>query len=223
MEQKEKNFFLVNLYQYNGKIPFIISDLIKKLDENNGEKSEGIFRLSGLRSEVDALCSELDNGRVEKWKDQYLDVNVLACSLKRYISSLSKFDPLITKEIEKELQAIYSQNENKIEKYKIVFSKNNEFCLTRKRSLSYILKYLNKIASNSDINKMTAKNLAIIFFLTLFPAVNNLELKVNMDILEEIIANYEMIFDPNENFSQYFMEEKDFESIQFKSSCCIIL
>ncbi|OHS96714.1 RhoGAP domain containing protein [Tritrichomonas foetus] len=218
-----EKFFGLNFDEYKGKIPYIVSDLIAKLDELQAEEFEGIFRKSGLRTTIDELCQVLDENRIKEWEPKFLDLNVIACALKRFISNLSYFDPLIDDNMEIKLKDAFSDEETKIEKYREVFKNCNN--PSKRRTNAYLLKYFNKIASHSDKNLMTAKNLAIILFLPFFPFVGQQIKDENKQILEDLILRSDEVFidDEFQNLSSYFMTDEDISSVEFKSHCCILI
>ena len=54
--QPGPHFFSMPLSSYRGKIPFIITDLISRLESMQADQQEGIFRLSGRKSDVDKIA-----------------------------------------------------------------------------------------------------------------------------------------------------------------------
>ena len=62
------HFFTKSLAEYEGKVPFIVTDLIKEMEVLGSAKYEGIFRLSAQKSTVENLCLMLDKNRIKNWQ-----------------------------------------------------------------------------------------------------------------------------------------------------------
>lgn len=247
MSGAKGKFFSIDFKSFNGKIPFIITDVVSKLEENHSENYEGIFRKNGSKQIVDLLCQELDNGKVQDWKEEYLDVYVLAGTLSRYFAKHSKsFDSIINQEMQQKLQEIYenykNNEEERISQYKDYF---NTQCTdgTRKYSLAFFLKYLHSVSLNSEANLMHAGNLSTVFFINFFPMFdetnsnktqdmnfyNGLKNSVNKEILQDLIEKGDVLLD--EISSESFMSDEDVQNFVFtappeakkKSFSCLLV
>ncbi|KAK8863993.1 Rho GTPase-activating protein 15 [Tritrichomonas musculus] len=222
-------FFSTDFKSFNGKIPFIITDIVTKLDENHSETFEGIFRKNGSKQVVDLLCQELENGKVQEWKDDYLDVYVLAGTLSRYFAKHSKmFDSIIDQEMQQRLQEIYdnykNNEEERISQYKNFFNSSSD---TRKNSLAFFLKYLHKVSTYSEQNLMHAGNLSTVFYINFFPMFdeansnkpqdisfyNGLKNSVNKQILQDLIEKGDIILEEINN--ENFMSDEDIQNFVF--------
>lgn len=192
------HFFTKPLQEYNGKVPFIITDLISELDNLKAEENVGIFRLSGEITNVEKICLELDCGRIKSY-DSYKNPNDIACALKRYIRELSLIDPLIGRDIYEEVNRIIDNHINTDNVYtelnKILCHNGSE---TRRNTLAVLAKYFNKIAKHSELNKMDADNLSIVFTPSLFPQSNSQAPEQSQTAIKIIIQDFEKVFpDPN--------------------------
>lgn len=251
MNQYGGKFFIVDFKSYNGKIPYIITDIIYKLNEIKSEQFEGIFRKNGPRHEINSLCQQLDSNKIKEWKEEYLDVFVLSCTLKRFMAQHSKNDDtIIDKHMETILQEIYENykdnEEERIIQYKFFF---HSLCSddTRRFTLAFLLKYLHKISLNSEHNLMHAGNLSKVFFLNLFPLFDdsdsknnndvdfgeNIKNSINKEILEDLIKKGDLLMDEldSEDFQKtLLMNDEDIQNFVFpdekskkqKMSGCII-
>ena len=161
MNEISPRFFSRIPEQFGGKIPFIVSDIIKRLREMNAINSEGIFRLSGSSKDMSELCNKLDKGRIENW-DEFPNVNTVACSLKKYFRDLIPLNPMFPYSIYDQLiEIIHMDNtENQIKRFKEIFY---SFSKPRLFTFAHLFEYLAEVEANSSKNKMNAMNLGIIF------------------------------------------------------------
>ncbi|KAH0786525.1 RhoGAP domain containing protein [Histomonas meleagridis] len=186
------------LHNYKGKIPFIITNLINRLEERNADQQEGIFRLSGRKSEVDRICTFMDRAPVTDWTQfEDMDNNVIACALKKYLQNLSSFDPLIGKDISDEVNStiqLFSEDPTIYSRLKNLLEHSP---LTRRNALAYVMHYLKKIADNSGVNNMNSYNLSVCFTLAIFPQTDTIASGNSMKAFELFINDFEQIFDPS--------------------------
>ena len=207
------HFFTKPLKEYNGKVPFIVTDLISKLDDLKAEETVGIFRLSAQKAVIEKICLELDSGRIKSY-DSYKDPNEIACALKRYIRELSLLDPLIGRDIYKEVNKVIDKYENTEE----VYSELNKVlcqngCESRRNTLAVLAKYFNKIAKFSDVNKMDADNLSIVFTPSLFPQADCEAPEHSKTAIRLIIQDFEKIFPDEKMYSPslVYMTDEDID------------
>lgn len=246
MKNYGEKFFSADFKSYNGKIPYVITDVILKLDESHSEVFEGIFRKNGPRHQINSLCQQLDNNKIKIWKAEYLNIEVLSCTLKRFLAQHSKNDDtIIDKQMERILQEIYLHYKNdeneRIIQYKFFFDK---LCSddTRKFSLAFLLRYLHKISVNSEQNLMHAGNLSSVLFLNLFPMPepsqeeeenfgNDVKNSINKEILKDLIEKGNLLLEDleSDDYKQkLFMNDEDIANFVFsansnhKSRNCLI-
>lgn len=240
MNQYGGKFFIVDFKSYNGKVPYIITDLISKLNEINSEHFEGIFRKNGPRQEINSLCQQLDMNKIKDWKDEYSNALVLSCALKRFFAQHSKNDDtIIDKQMERILQEIYENykdnEEERIIQYKFFFHK---LCTddTRKFTLALLLNYLHKISINSEKNLMHAANLSKVFYISLFPLFSSDDNKknndvdfgedvknsINVEILEDLINKGNLMMENLESEEiqkKIIMNDEDIQNFVFPEEC----
>ena len=156
----EPQFFTRSPEQFGGKIPFVVSDLINRLREMEGQKAEGIFRMSGAASGIAGLCSELDNGRVADWS-VYSNVHTVACALKKYFRDMVVADPLIPAVFYNDMLAIpkTTDQDAQVEAYKKIVA---QLSPARRLTLAFVFRFLHEVMQ-SETSKMNANNLAIVF------------------------------------------------------------
>lgn len=209
------HFFTKLLQEYNGKVPFIVTDLISQLVNLKVEEIVGIFRLSGQKTIITKICQELDCGRIKSY-DSYKEPNDIANALKKYIRELSLIDPIIGLDIYKEVdQAVekYGDTDQIHKELNRILCHNG--CESRKNTLAVLAKYFNEISKHSDVNRMDAKNLSIVFTPSLFPQSNSEPSSQSLTAVKIIIQDFDKIFlDPNMySPNLVYMTDEDIENL----------
>lgn len=155
-------FFEIPPERFNGKIPFIISDLINEMKRRKVENIQGIFRLNGSDVRCKELIENFNNGQVTDFT-KYNDINTLSTVLKRYFRKMSENGPLIPFSLYKNIIKIMddpsSNQEQQINLIKPLLRSEMSEC--RLKILKYLCQFLTFIAENEDKNQMNIKNLAI--------------------------------------------------------------
>lgn len=156
------NYFDAKPERFNGKIPFILSDLINEMKKRNVEKKEGIFRLNGS----DTQCRELIecfNKTNNVDLSIYQDINTLSTVLKRYFGKMSDTNSLIPNDLYDPIMGLMANpnltEEQQIEELKKFLLSGMQ--LPRLKILKYLCQFLAFIESNKAENQMTFKNLSI--------------------------------------------------------------
>lgn len=144
--------------QHPSNIPFIVRACVEHIMRGNNLKREGLFRISGIKTEIDSLKACFESG-VESDCNAALakaEIDAVAGLLKQYLRELP--DPLFTYKhhgafvkagCEKNLAAVNSTMQN--------------LPTGHKESLLLILAFLTKVEEYKDWNKMQEGNLAIVF------------------------------------------------------------
>ena len=148
------------LDSYGDRIPVVVSDLVRKLEEQKAEEVEGIFRLSGAATVVTALLTELDRGPVRDYSP-YNAITV-ACALKAYFREQAKTEPLLSFALYDSLLRSVSDDDDKACVARIAEVVKG-LSVGRYRTLAYVILFLGRIAKNCDKNKMNPMNLSICF------------------------------------------------------------
>lgn len=146
--------------EFGGKIPFIVSDIVKQLRVMDALGFEGILRKSGATSQIADLSAELDDGRISDWS-KYENVHTIACTLKKYFRDLVDTDPLFPKALYNDLCKIpkNSNREQMVTEYKQIIG---QMTLPRKLTAAFLFRFLHEVTT-IESNKMTANNVAIVF------------------------------------------------------------
>jgi Rho GTPase-activating protein 1 len=152
--------------EFGGKIPFIVTDLVDRLKELKAEETVGIFRLNGSQCDMAEICALLDKGRIKDWS-KYSNVNTVANVLKKYFRDKVCTASFFPQDLNSELDdaSKIEDEEKQLRAYKTII---NKLLPARKLTLAFMVKYLREIEQNSDKNKMTFSNIAIVFAPNLF-------------------------------------------------------
>ncbi|EAY09928.1 RhoGAP domain containing protein [Trichomonas vaginalis G3] len=198
---------------YQGKIPFIVSDLIAVLKQLGAERVEGVFRLNGSDRQIKELIEVIDNGRIQDWTP-YSNVHTIATTLKRYFRAMATIDPIIPFRLYNSIIEIarIQQTPKVISELKNLLKKLDP---GRYHTLCFLIKYLNEVSKHDDENQMPAKNIAVCFGPNLISsdrpdspdALNQSVLVVH--VLEDMIIHFEEIFEGIENIDRYNCDPED--------------
>uniref|UniRef100_A0A5S6QIM6 Rho-GAP domain-containing protein n=1 Tax=Trichuris muris TaxID=70415 RepID=A0A5S6QIM6_TRIMR len=142
-------------------VPLIVQ-LCVKVVEAYGLDTVGVYRIPGNTAAVNTLSASLDQGFefVEFDDIRWRDVNVVSSLLKAFFRKLP--DPLLTSNLYR-----HFIEANRIESHEIRLKTLRD--LVRRlpkhnyETLRYLMRHLNRVVAHSVINKMEAKNLALMF------------------------------------------------------------
>ncbi|KAI6187133.1 PG2 pseudoGTPase domain-containing protein [Aphelenchoides besseyi] len=170
------------------EIPSFVRCCIEFIQRNNGLITEGIYRLNGhpvavaeiekqFRKNGTLTIENLDN-KASK------DAAVIAVSaaLKRYLGSFS--EPLIPSKLNDEILSIFSDRTDiddrnplstrALDLLRRLFAR--ELPNVNRRLLAYVCAHLERVAENHERNRMTGKNLALIWAGTVFRLPNQVDM-----------------------------------------------
>lgn len=177
--------------------PFIITKCIEQV-ELRGLDIEGIYRVSGGT----ILVEKLENAFREYQPDSNLkslndlmsqDIHAVSSVLKRYLRKLP--NPIIPFEHYSSFIALNAMDQGKLQNSQELVSKLPEL---NYKNLKVILTHLIKIYQNANANKMTLKNISVVFGPTLMRDVNPerevIDMSARTSVLEFILSNYNQIF-----------------------------
>ena len=68
-------------------LPYVITMSIKAIEER-GLNEEGIYRIPGTKSDVDALKIYFNSGRPNLDDDKWADVNIVGSTLKQFLREM---------------------------------------------------------------------------------------------------------------------------------------
>ncbi|XP_062263332.1 rho GTPase-activating protein 17b isoform X3 [Platichthys flesus] len=123
-----------------------------------GMKEEGLFRIAAGASKLKKLKAALDCS-TSQLEEFYSDPHAVAGALKSYLRELP--EPLMTFGLYDEwLQASNVSDSDK--RLQALWVTCDHLPKTHKANLRYLVKFLAKLAQDSDVNKMSPSNIAIV-------------------------------------------------------------
>ncbi|RAL08694.1 GTPase-activating protein BEM3 [Aspergillus homomorphus CBS 101889] len=184
-------------------LPAVVYRCIEYLKAKGAELEEGIFRLSGSNVVVKALKERFNNeGDVDFLADdEYHDVHAVASLFKQYLRELPT--TVLTRELHLDFLRVLELQEKKqrITAFNVLVHRLPKPNLALLRAL---VQFLMIIVNNSDINKMTIRNVGIVFAPTL---------NIPAPVFSTFLTDYEEIFDELPDFSDETIEShEDFAS-----------
>uniref|UniRef100_A0A674N5M8 Rho GTPase activating protein 17b n=1 Tax=Takifugu rubripes TaxID=31033 RepID=A0A674N5M8_TAKRU len=123
-----------------------------------GMKEEGLFRIAAGASKLKKLKAALDCS-TSQLEEFYSDPHAVAGALKSYLRELP--EPLMTFGLYDEFtQACNVSDPDK--RLQALWVTCDRLPTTHKANLRYLVKFLSKLAQDSEVNKMTPSNIAIV-------------------------------------------------------------
>ncbi|KAI9650120.1 Rho GTPase activating protein [Ciborinia camelliae] len=148
------------------ELPAVLYRCIEYLDAKNAAGEEGIFRLSGSNVVIRQLRERFNvEGDVNLvTDDQYYDIHAVASLLKLYLRELPT--TILTRELHLEFIAVTELRDIN-EKISALNGLVHRLPRANNILLRYLAGFLINIINHSDINKMTVRNVGIVFSPTL--------------------------------------------------------
>ncbi|OIW34431.1 RhoGAP-domain-containing protein, partial [Coniochaeta ligniaria NRRL 30616] len=171
-------------------LPAVVYRCIQYLEARNAILEEGIFRLSGSNVVIKALRERFNNeSDINLLEDeQYYDIHAVASLLKLYLRELPT--TILTRDLHLEFLSV---TEMPVQSEKIAALSELVLRLPQANAtlLKYLIAFLIKIINHQDSNKMTVRNVGIVFSPTL---------NIPAPVFAMFLQNYEGIFgiDPTE-------------------------
>ncbi|GAM36848.1 hypothetical protein TCE0_022r06263 [Talaromyces pinophilus] len=147
-------------------LPAVVYRCIEYLEAKKAASEEGIFRLSGSNLVIKALKERFNTeGDVDFLAgDHYYDVHAVASLFKQYLRELPT--TVLTLELQSEFRRVPELDDHD----RKISALNTLVHMLPKPNLSLLMalsQYLITIINNSDVNKMTVRNIGIVFAPTL--------------------------------------------------------
>lgn len=184
-------------FEYVPKFVEMCTDII----ETRGLEVVGIYRVPGNSAAVSALTDELDKGINITLQDSRCDTNVVSSLLKAFFRKLP--DSLLTSELYPRFIEADKIDDPKARLYEI---KNilSDLPIYQYETLKHLILHLKKVVDNSEINKMEARNLAIMFGPTLVRKVED-----NMVTMVTDMSHQCRIVESLLLYAEWFFSEDD--------------
>ncbi|XP_071951283.1 arf-GAP with Rho-GAP domain, ANK repeat and PH domain-containing protein 1-like isoform X2 [Antedon mediterranea] len=178
-------------------VPVIVNECIRFV-EKNALKTEGVYRLAGVKSKVNQILQNLyHNAReVRLTLDEDYIVHDVTSALKQYFRELD--DPLLTSDLYNQWvkNSASQDNASKIRKYAELVKELPE---VNRNTLKELIIHLNDVSDNKQENKMETKNLAAVFGPTLMSGKNSVggfgAANYEISVIGDLMLNYAAIFE----------------------------
>ncbi|KAH0541923.1 hypothetical protein FGG08_003643 [Glutinoglossum americanum] len=173
-------------------LPAVVYRCIEYLDAKDATSEEGIFRLSGSNVVIKGLRDRFNNEGDLNFlnESQYYDVHAVASLLKLYLRELPS--TVLTRELHLDfLHVLAPEIEERSMKIIALNSLVHRLPRANWTLLKTLSTFLINVVNNSDINKMTVRNVGIVFSPTL---------NIPAPVFSLFLQEYDSIFgmDPDE-------------------------
>ncbi|XP_006627687.1 rho GTPase-activating protein 35 [Lepisosteus oculatus] len=162
----ESNYFgvpLVTVVSPERPIPIFIDKCIRYI-EATGLSTEGIYRVSGNKAEMESMQRQFDQDHSLDLAEKDFTVNTVAGAMKSFFSELP--EPLVPYSMQLELVEAYKINERE-QRLQAMKDILRRFPRENYDVFKYVICHLNKVSQNNRVNLMTSENLSICFWPTL--------------------------------------------------------
>lgn len=165
-------------------LPAVVFRCIQYLDAKGAITEEGIFRLSGSNLVIKQLRERFNTeGDVNLMTDEnYYDIHAVASLLKLYLRELPT--TILTRDLHMEFLSA-TEMTDRGQKMAALNELAQRLPLPNATLLKYLISFLIKIINNADMNKMTVRNVGIVFSPTL---------NIPAPVFALFLQNYEAIF-----------------------------
>jgi hypothetical protein len=213
------NFFELPPERFNGKIPFVVSDLIDQLTIRHADDLEGVFRLNGPNTEIVQLSARLSRGRITTWPE---DVNphTLTGTLKRYLAKMAEREALIPAHQSNDFLASMLVKSTP-ERSRVLRQSVNLLDPVRRKTLAFLCRYWHSLTLKADKNQMGPQNLSVcVSQVVMTPASGNdaadtcRQVAASNHLVTVLIESYLDIFADVQIMDSDFCTEDDVITIQ---------
>ncbi|CAK7264815.1 Rho GTPase activating protein [Sporothrix epigloea] len=165
-------------------LPAVVYRCVQYLEARNAVDEEGIFRLSGSNVLIKQLRERFNNeGDVNLLRDTtYHDIHAVASLLKMYLRELPT--TILTQELHMRFLSVTEMADHE-EKLSALAELATHLPQPNSTLLKYIVSFLIRIINNSDRNKMTVRNVGIVFSPTL---------NIPAPVFALLLQHYETVF-----------------------------
>ncbi|KAI6660665.1 hypothetical protein LOD99_10345 [Oopsacas minuta] len=183
----------------NEKIPLFVEMCVKEIEER-GMESDGIYRVSGTARNIKSLRDDMSRGvDIDPDDERWADENNIAGLFKLFFKELT--EPLVSADLYNSLigtisKTLDSQGQLIREVQRLIQSMPD----TNLNTLDYVVAHLCRVAQCSTKNRMSVRNLAIVFGPTLITRrdLTSIELisqtNAQVCIMELLILHYDHVF-----------------------------
>ncbi|XP_059500095.1 active breakpoint cluster region-related protein-like, partial [Stegostoma tigrinum] len=175
-------------YRDHSRIPLLVRHCAEDV-ERRGLKEVGIYRVSGIATDVQVLKAAFDSNvkeAVTKLKDN--DIHVVAGTLKLYLRELP--EPLLTHELIPSFVSAAAQ-EDPAEKDNQMVSLLHQLPEANLNTFIYMMKHLKTVSAHEEVNKMSLHNLATVFGPSMLRTRHR---GFPLDVSQEVVAQVQVIY-----------------------------
>ncbi|KAK4509765.1 uncharacterized protein ATC70_007067 [Mucor velutinosus] len=201
--------------EHQRTVPLLVTKCIEAVEIQGGLEKEGIYRISGRQSSIDQLKNEFERDE-EAVKLESKDVFIIAAVLKVYLRELKQ--PLFNLSMEDRIE--YSKIKDDVQRKAMLQTKLSELSKPQRDTLEAVIAHLAKVEGCSHVNKMTMKNLSVIFTPALFHDHNQAENSgewYSDKVLEDLILQHDTLFE-NAEKQQLQMEQQQHQQQPMNAS-----
>ncbi|KAI9305952.1 hypothetical protein BJ944DRAFT_264311 [Cunninghamella echinulata] len=177
--------------EFNRNVPLIVTRCIEAVD-SMGLQKEGIYRVSGRQSNIEALKHAFEENE-DMIIDKKYDVFTIATVLKIYLRELE--EPLLKIDMQKRVQ--YSELKDKQRQLLFLQTILSGLPKSHRDTLYVVIRHLSNVNANSTVNKMNLQNLSVIFTPAIFHDFNQAENPGEWHadtVFEDLVTYYEALF-----------------------------
>ncbi|XP_076345253.1 rho GTPase-activating protein 44-like isoform X2 [Tachypleus tridentatus] len=185
----------------NRHIAFVVEQCVCGL-LSTGMKEEGLFRIAGSAAKAKKLKIAFDAHLVDDVLEYTKDSHVLAGALKSYLRELP--EPLLTHKLYPEwIEAVRITSPQA--RLQALWQVVQKLPKANFDNLRYLIKFLSKLASTSDVNRMTPQNIAIVMAPNLIWVPDDFQhFSMNMTAAN----NHSAIVETLVTYADWFFEEE---------------
>eukprot|EP00048_Salpingoeca_helianthica_P016821 m.234401 g.234401 ORF g.234401 m.234401 type:complete len:438 (+) comp19591_c0_seq1:198-1511(+) len=178
-----------NALPADGAVPRVVT-LCTTFVEQHGADVEGIYRIPGSVATINALCTRVDQD-VESLRldPEHATAHDVASLLKQYFRDLP--EPLIPAHIAPRLAQAALVPDHNASLY-AVQAAAVELPPTNFATLKYMCAHLSRVSEQSETNRMSVENLAVVFSPTFFSLCG--DMRGNLQCMRLLIQYHEWIF-----------------------------
>lgn len=178
------------------EIPVVVTLCIAAIERKGGLEMEGLYRVPGIKGEIEKLKLHFSYGRPNLDDEEWSDINAIAGVLKLWFRQLP--GSLLTQQLFDEF--IVANDTSKPESQRVQQVKAVLGRLPRRNFnvLKYLVIHLNRVAEKGGLNKMFSENLATVFGPSLMrsPREDDIgTMTLQCGVIELILKNSRECFD----------------------------
>lgn len=197
----------------NEHVPLLV-ELCAQIVETRGLDMIGIYRVPGNNAAVSLLTETVNQGLegIDLSDTRWNDVNIVSSLLKAYFRKLP--EPLLTSHLYSKF-ILASKVDDPIKRLVAIKKLLQELPIHHYETLRFLMHHLKKVVDHSDVNKMEARNLAIVFGPTLARSRDNNMITMVTDmshqcyLVETLITYVNWLFEDHSDTVPFEMNIKD--------------